>query len=389
MFSLLAALLAMGSSAVTPAPPPTALPPFAVGYEPTTVDERGLWMDADNHERHLRDSKLTVREEALNRYITSVLCRTVGAERCRGVRVYVVEVPAFNASMAPNGTMTVWTGLLLRVRNEAELAAILGHEFAHFELRHGLVGFKQRRQASDIGAWVSVLAGFTTTNTGYLQFSLLGSLYRFNREQEQAADLLGFKYLAAAGYPGAAASEVWHHIMAEQDATAVGNGQKPRQKYVAGFFDTHPASLLRAEYLAAEARKIGDSGRDARAAELRTAISPYLPAWLEAQVKMGDFGGTEYLLQQLAGAGGWTGELLFARGELYRMRGKPRDLATSVQFYRDALAAGYNRPQIHRNLGTSLLRTGQPTEAKAALGEYLRLLPDATDMKAVQALLLN
>ncbi|MDB5686120.1 MAG: peptidase, partial [Rhizorhabdus sp.] len=94
------------------------LPPFAAAYEPATVDERGLWMDADENERQLRDSTLVIREEGLNRYLKDVLCRTVGADRCKGVRIYVVEVPAFNANMAPNGTMQVWTGMLLRVQNE-------------------------------------------------------------------------------------------------------------------------------------------------------------------------------------------------------------------------------------------------------------------------------
>ena len=93
---LAAAALAAGATSLRAA---DSLPPFTVGYEPATVDERGLWMDADNMERQIRDSKLTVHDEALNRYLTGVLCRTVGQERCSGVRVYVVEVPAFNAAM--------------------------------------------------------------------------------------------------------------------------------------------------------------------------------------------------------------------------------------------------------------------------------------------------
>lgn len=381
---LAAALLAAAGPAAAQAD--LSLPPFTLGYEPTSVDERGLWMDADERERRLRDSTLTVRDEALNRYLKGVLCRTVGEERCRGVRLYVVEVPAFNANMAPNGTMVVWTGMLLRARNEAELAAVLGHEFAHFELRHGLGGFKQRRNASDVGAWLAVLGGLTNTGTGDLQLSLLGSVYQFNREQEEAADRLGFQYLAAAGYPSDAATHVWQTLMAEQDATAVGHGRKPKQRYAAGFFDTHPTSLKRAEYLAAEAGKIGDSGRDPRAADYHAAIAGHLPQWLEAQVKLNDFGGTEYLLQQLAADSGWTGELLFARAELYRLRGNPRDLAASVGFYRGALSAGYSEARLYRNMGMSLLRSGQTSEGHTALNEYLRLIPDASDAKAVRAL---
>lgn len=346
-------------------------------------------MEADEDERWLRDSALVIRDEALNRYLKEVLCRTVGADRCRGVRIYVVEMPVFNASMAANGTMRVFSGFLLRVRNEAELAAVLGHEFAHFELRHGVNRFKQRRRASDLQAWAAILGGITNTDTRDLQQALFGSTFEFSREQERDADLLGLKYLTAASYPSLAASDVWRHLMAESDATAVGRGQKPRQRYNAGFFDTHPTDLKRAEYLEAEAKKTGESGGDARAEALRAAVINHLPKWLEAEIKLNNFGGSEYLLQQLAANGGWSGELLFARGELYRLRGNPRDIAASVQFYREAVSAGYVQPQVHRNLGMSLLRTGQPTDAYVELSEYLRLAPDASDAKAVQALLIK
>jgi len=364
------------------------LPPFTVGYEPTNVDERGLWMDSDNRERQIRDSKLTVHDEELNRYLTGVLCRTVGAERCRGVRIYVMQVPAFNASMSPNGMMEVWTGLLLRVQSEAELATILGHEFAHFELRHSLDGFKQQRRSTNAGAWLAVLGGLSNTNTSGLQLSVIASSFKYNRDQEQAADLLGFRYLAAAGYPTSAAPDVWRHVMAEQDATAVGHGRRPKPEYQDGFFNTHPASARRAIYLEAESKKIGDTGKDDGAARLRAAIAPHLPEWLDAQVKLNDFGGTEYILEQLAG-NGWSGDLLYARGELYRLRGNPRDLATSIDFYKGAIAAGYRQPQVQRNLGMALLRSGRPADGKSALGEYLRLLPGANDAKAIQALMAN
>src|SRR5437868_4723730 len=147
-------LLALAASAPSA---PSALPTYTQGYEPRTVDERGMWMEADERERKLRDSPLLIRDEDLNRYVKSILCRTVGEDRCKGVRIYVLEIPAFNATMAPNGAMTIWSGLLLRVHNEAELGAILGHEFGHFELRHQLAAFKHSRSSTDVLAWLSVL----------------------------------------------------------------------------------------------------------------------------------------------------------------------------------------------------------------------------------------
>lgn len=379
----LAALALFGVAA-----PGVALPPYTAAYEPTTVDERGLWMDADNYERRLRDSPLTIRDEALNAYARRVLCATVGDDRCRAVRIYIVEAPAMNASMAPNGTMQVNSGLLLRARSEAELAAVLGHEFAHFELRHSVAGFKQQRGTGDLVAWIGVLGGLSGTAVGSTQLLLTGSIYRFNREQESAADTLGLQYLQRSPYPAMAASELWRHLTAEDDATMAGRKLRSTQRYGAGFFATHPTNLKRATTLAAAAQAMNDPG-DPGVASHRAAIAPHLPRFLNAQVSLNDFGGSDYLLGQLAASSGWSGDLLYARGELHRRRGEPRDLVSASQFYGDALKAGHSTPEVHRDLGLSLLRSGQATVAKQSLGEYLRLKPDASDAKAIAALLAN
>ena len=370
------------------AAPAAVLPPYTLAYEPTTVDERGMWMEADERERLLRDSPLRIRDGGLETYVREVLCREVGDERCKGVRVYVMEIPAFNASMMPNGCMEVWSGLILRARNEAELAAVLGHEFAHFELRHSLLGFKAQRGATNVMAWISVLGAMTNRDVGSANLSIVASLYRFDRTQETQADLLGFKYMAASGYPAKAAADVWQEHMAEEDATAIGRGLKPRQKYQADIFDSHPTDLKRADYLSKAAAQLPDGG-DARSVQYKAAIAPYLPRLLAAQTKMNDFGGSDFILNSLAADGGWSGELLFARAELYRARGNPRDLQLAALWYRDAKAAGYARPELDRNLGLALLRNGQVEEGQKSLRTYLVARPDASDAKMIQTLLAN
>lgn len=386
-------LHAAAPSAVAPVEDSTALPAYTPAYEPTSVDERGLWMQADERERMLRDSPLRINDGKLEPYLHQVLCRSVGADRCKGVRIYAMEVPAFNATMMPNGAMEIWSGLLLRVRDEAELASVIGHEFAHFELRHGLAGFKARRSASDVMAWIGVLGAVAasygySTGGGSVQISLMGSFYRFNRDQETQADLLGLRYISTAGYAPHASSEVWRSIMAESDASAAGRKQKPRQRFSAGFFDTHPTHLERASYLAKEAARLPATG-DARQESYREAMAPYLPRFLDAQVKLNDFGGSSFILDNLATRHGVAPDLLFARAELYRARAHPRDLQTASDLYRQAAAAGHSGPELQRNLGLALLRNGESAEARKALQEYLRLKPDASDAKAIASLIEN
>lgn len=357
-----------------------ALPPYVQAYEPQGVDERGIWMEVDEIERTLRDSQFVIRDEALNSYVKNVFCRTVGEERCRNVRVYVMRIPAFNATMAPNGMMMVWSGLLLRMKSEAEMGAVLGHEFAHFELRHSLKGFKQARTSSDILAWLSVLGSANPA----ISTAIAGNFYAFNRAQEKDADLLGLNYLAASVYPSSVAPNIWERLMAEEDATAAGRKRKVTHRYAAGFAASHPTELARATYLKEAANKMGDTGDDGAAA-YGAAMAKWLPIFLEDQIKLNDFGGTEYLLGQLAG-GGWTPELLYARAELYRQRGNPRDLITASQFYQEAISKGHAGAEAWRGLGFSLLRSQQTEQGKAALRRYLEISPNASDATMISAL---
>lgn len=364
----------------------TFLPPYTPAYEPQSVDERGMWMVADEQEMLMRGSALRVKDEKVINYVRRVFCETVGDARCQSVRIYVLEVPLFNASMAPNGAMVVWTGLLLRVRSEAELASVLAHEFAHFELRHGLQGFKQQRGATDAMAWLQVLGAMSNTNMVDTSQSLLGSIYRFNRLQEQQADMLGLTYLRQSRYPASSAATVWRHIMAEEDATAAGRGYKNKKSYSSGFFDTHPTSMARAEYLDKAAAEAPDPGDDDIAGH-QLALGAIRSRLLAAQIKMNDFGGTGYLLTELARVNGWTGELLFARAELHRERGNPRDLVTAADLYDQGIKAGYQTPEAYRGLGLARLKTGAVSGGREALVQYLKLKPDAGDAAVIQTLL--
>ncbi|MFI4927860.1 MAG: hypothetical protein ACHP7E_09265, partial [Burkholderiales bacterium] len=94
-----------------------AVPPRFTRPAPGT-DEGGLWGLMDREESRLKRSPLTIHDQKLEAYLTSVVCR-LGEDHCPDVRVHPVRTPHFNAMMAPNGMMIVWSGLLLRVENEA------------------------------------------------------------------------------------------------------------------------------------------------------------------------------------------------------------------------------------------------------------------------------
>lgn len=364
-----------------------AWPPLYSGtYQPQGVDEQGLWRELDEEERRLAQSDMVIRDEALTAYVRSVLCDTVGQDRCRSVRVYVLRVPLFNATMSPNGLMQVYSGLLLRVNSEAELGAVLGHEFGHFEARHSLGQLKAWRSGTDALSWAFVLGNLAPSHDVVrtyrnLELNILGSLYRFGRDQERDADQLGIGYLNSSALRPQAASQVWQNLMGEYEASARAKGlKKPRFDRIA-FTASHPPQAERAANLALLAQPDA-AGRDDGAARYRAAMTPWMAQFLDDQIKLNDFGASEYLIGALA-QGGWTAQLHHARGELYRMRGNLRDLVNAAQFYSAAVTLDPALAEAHRGLGLSLMKIGQSGPGEAALRTYLALKPDAPDARLI------
>jgi beta-barrel assembly-enhancing protease len=131
-------------------------------------DDDELWYAMERAERELQRSPMRVRDPALNEYVRKVACTAAG-DYCKDLRVYVMDVPQFNASMAPNGMMLVWTGALLRMRNEAELAFVLGHEAGHFRAQHTLRQWRRMKDTSALLSAFQVLAyGAGAPNTAML-----------------------------------------------------------------------------------------------------------------------------------------------------------------------------------------------------------------------------
>lgn len=361
-----------------------ARPPYAGAYEPQGIDERGLWMEFDEDERGLQSSPYVVRDLALTDFVRGVLCRTVGDDRCRGVRIYIVKDASFNATMSANGIMVIHTGLLARLHSEAELAAVLGHEFGHFEQRHSLKRFRARRGAGDAMSWISLIGAVTNTPTASTNNSIVAGYFRFNRDEEVEADLLGVQFVQASRYR-LRASGVWIRLVAEEDALRKERGLRRVRRYAPSLIDTHPTELQRVGYLS-KLETESDAGED-DVESYRAATARVLPLLFDSLIKGNDFAGADYVLRSRGDAMGWDGPLLCLRGELYRQRANPRDLVTARDLFQQSVDQADAPPESWRGLGLTSLRLGDVSAGKAALQEYLRRAPDASDAATIKMLM--
>jgi predicted Zn-dependent protease len=337
-------------------------------------EEGGLWALMDREEQRVRRSPLRIADESLNAYLTGISCR-LAAQHCPDIRVHVLRIPYFNASMAPNGMMTVWSGLLLRIENEAQLAAILAHELAHYLQRHSL---QQLQDAKARTAFATLLVPLGLAGL-VGQLVVLGGALAFSRDQEREADALGVTMMRQAGYDTRQAPMVWANLLAELEANPDAD---PRRDSV--LFATHPPSDERRRSLEALA---AGSGGEVGAAAYAGQLAPLRFDLLDDELRRGRFDESLVLLDRLlAGEPGNAG-LLYFRGEARRLRGAASDLPLAQADLEAARQAGDAPAAAHRSLGHVYKATQQPEEARRAWQRYLEAAPKAADALLVRQLM--
>jgi predicted Zn-dependent protease len=207
-----------------------------------------LKMGLDAYQEILTKSKVS-RDPALNEMVTRVGRRIAEATGRTDYQweFKVLEDKQVNAFCLPGGKVAVYTGILPMTRDDAGLAAVLGHEVSHAIARHG----GERMSQS-----LLVETGLTATQAALARndpvvvqsvTALLGAgasvglLLPWSRSQESEADHLGLIYMAKAGYHPIAARDLWVRM----DAAAKGSSQPP------AFLSTHPAAATRVRQIEA------------------------------------------------------------------------------------------------------------------------------------------
>jgi predicted Zn-dependent protease len=376
-----AAALATSASAYAAEPIPT-LRPHNLRPDIHT-DEGGLWASSDDAERQIKASAQLDRDAQLTDYVREVTCK-VATDYCNEIRVYVLDLPFFNAGMAPNGSMQVWSGLLLRVDNEAQLAFALSHETTHFVRNHSITSWRAAKARSGVAMVFSLVAGGAGASIlgDVIYLGMMASVFSFTREQEAEADRFGLQRAQEAGYDAMQGVEVFRNLQAE---VAASQFEKVRKEDAhTSIFDDHPNTAVRLAALQEEVKTMPQGGTVEKE-RYRAVIRPHLGEWLKDDLRRKDFGESLHLIDHLIAQGEDLGVLQFYKGEAYRLRRQDGDLDLARAAYELAVVQPDAPAAAWRQLAEIDETTGQADKARSAFETYLVKAPDADDRWLVEA----
>jgi predicted Zn-dependent protease len=250
MALIVAGLLGLQACAVNPA---TGTPNIVLMSE-----SRELEIGKEEHDKVMASMRV-IEDAQLKAYVNDVGQR-VAAGGHRPDLAYtftVIDSPEINAFALPGGYVYINRGLLLYLKSEDELAAVLAHEVGHITARHAIQQQARGRLGSAAAAVGGVVAA-VATGSGYIgsELAQIGSIWAaagvsgFGRENELEADSLGAEYLYNTGYNPRAMIDVLSVLKNQEDFNV---RVAQRQPTYHGLFTTHPRSDQRLQQAVAQA----------------------------------------------------------------------------------------------------------------------------------------
>jgi len=297
-----------------------------------------------------------------------------------------------NAWALPGGKIAVNRGLLTHLENEAELAAVLGHEITHAAARHGAKAMERQIIMSTglVAANVAIAATHKVTDPAYKDKALAASAAvatglistKYSREAELEADSYGMDYMVKAGYSPEGAVSLQQTFVKLMD--------KKSPNWVEGLFASHPPSQERASTNQKRALKmpqdlmLGKERYTQKTAKLKQHKAAY-----EAY----DDGVKAYKKEEYAQALTLVNQAITVVPEEALFYGLQGDVFTkqdhkdkAMNAYQTAISKNPNYFYYYHQRGLLYEKMGKKTEAKADLDKAQKWLPTETAAAALKKL---
>lgn len=365
---------------------------------PENKKEQDLWNIAVGHQDNIRDEGRLVVDAELQAYVASVGERLLGNRLDHlGIEIQymVVQNNLLSAWVYPYGTIAVNTGLLAGMENEAQLAAIIGHELSHFMQRHSYRELVADKRQSAIGKGLGILTtAAVAAKTGVVDTGLMkaGGLWSdlvtsgYSRKNEHIADAEGLEMMVAAGYDQAQAIRAYE-ILKQNAAYGI---VSPRL-----LWSSHPTLDDRLKNLAKAVRK-AERKKGYRAGSVPSSEA-YQDAVANAFLRTGlqdlrerYFERARLAFQKFVSARPDKAQGHYLLAESYRLEAPDGpDFSGRQAAYREAIRVEPDYAQAYLELGMAARQQQRTREANDAFERYLELQPEAINAGIVRWYLAN
>lgn len=346
-------------------------------------DEKRLWNRSAEEQYRLDNCNCLYDDPVLTDYVNEIAAKLfpedVGAKGLT-IEVKVLKNPLLNAFAYPNGVVYVHTGILSKMDNEAQLAALLGHEMSHVTHRHTVENFRSVKNTT---------AALATIQVAAIPFGAYGSLVNllgsvgamaavtgYSRELETEADMAGLQLMVRAGYDPRESSKLFTHLKKDIDE------QEIKEPF---FFGSHPRLQERVRnYTGFIKANYPNTTGDVNEERFMEVITPMLLDNAQSDLSMGRYNSAKngierFIRRQPASARGH-----FCLGEVYRQMGEEEDRANAIKAYERAISCDPEYPEPHKGLGIVYYKQKRYLNSRAAFEQYLLLDPEAEDKGYIQ-----
>lgn len=346
------------------------------GFKELEADEAGLWRRAVEAEKILADSGFLYSDGELEAYLNSVAKKLEPEPAYRVIpfKVRVLKDPHINAFCLADGAVYLHTGVLASIQNEAQLAALLGHEMTHATNRHAIRHLRDTRNKTvAYGTSVLATAGLSAALLPLANASVAG----YSRDLEREADREGFSLMERAGYDTSESIALFEELKHEIEE------EKIKESY---FFGNHPRIVERIESyreLTAAHKDSPQQGvKNAEAFQAHVRKLVLENAQLDMQIGRYEraAGGLTRYAERYPG----DATAYFLLGEAYRQQGIPEQDRLAKESYQKALTLDQGLAGPHKMLGMMAYKAGDKASAKEHLEKYLSLQPNAPDRAYIE-----
>lgn len=213
---LVAAILA-----IMPVFPAEAVNPFiSTEYDPVLIGEQSEIEIGKNTDRQIRQ-KYRVSSNATRSQRINAIGQRLAANSDRKINYTftVLDDEMVNAFAAPGGFIYITTGLLKRLENDNEIAAVLSHEIGHVVEKHSLKAI-QRQMLAQFGLQImtSLLGEGGLSQSLLLKASEISAsllLLKNSRQNELQSDIDGVRLMRLSGYDPHAMIDVQRMLLAQ------------------------------------------------------------------------------------------------------------------------------------------------------------------------------